>query len=195
MNRTAIDNSISSKMNISRLLLLCLVVGIIVGVTVSFGVSDTALETLCSAGGDSICVLEGQWLLLFLRYFFVYQFWLTLEFVTGFGAFYQPICCLVVMLSGFSFGVLLRGVCLTSAVWLNALCFLPWKILMLFFELIQSQNSVCLADMYLNISLTNENRLGLNKYLREYFTKFLLYTLACAVVSALRVLIVCLCAP
>lgn len=192
MNRTAIDNCTSSKINISRLLLLCLAVGITVGVTVSFCVSDTALESLCSVNGDYLYILEGRWLLLFLRYFLVYQFWLTLEFATGFGAFYQPICCLVIMSSGFSFGILLRGICLTSAVWLNALCFLPWKILMLIFELMQSENSVCLADMYLSISLTNENRLGLNKHLREYVTKFSVYTLACAVISALRVLTVCL---
>lgn len=193
MNNTALENKISARINIARLLLLCLVIGITVGVVISFGISDSALADVCSPQTAFTLLQNGQWLQLFFRYFLIYQFWLTLEFATGYGAFYQPICYLALMTSGFSFGILLRGVCLTDTVWLSALCFLPWKIISLIFELLQSKNAICLADMYLNISLTNENRLGLNKHLRDYLAKFIVYTLACAVISALRVLTLCLC--
>lgn len=194
MNCIAANQNHRCSFNASGLLLLCLAVGVIAGVAVSFTVNDLALANLCASQNDASSVMHGYWLLTFLKYYLTYQFWLTLEFVFGFGPAFPPLSFLTLMLSAFSLGVSLRGICLTDAVIVNALCSLPWKLAVLLLELCQTNNSLRLADMYLGISLTCENRIGLKREVSDYLAKFLVYSLCCAVLSALRCLIVCLCA-
>lgn len=194
MNCIVVNQNQKCSLNLSRLLLLCLAIGVAVGVIVSFAVDDKALANYCVAQIDFSSFVNGQWLVTFVKYFLMYQFWLALEFAFGFGPAFQPLCFLTLMLSAFSFGICVRAVCLTNNVLVTAACLLPWKSALLLLELFQSNNSVRLADMYLGVSLTCENRIGLKREVSDYLAKFLVYSLSCAVLSALRCLTVCLCA-
>ncbi len=180
------------KINLTALLMLCCIVGIAVGTFLSFSVDESVLADMTSCSRLIAKASQGQWFSLFLRYFFVNASMLACAFVFGFGAFYQPLSFILLMIKGTELGLLTRGVYLTDDVLQSLGAYLPFALLNTALLVAQTKQSVELSNMYLSLTLTNENRLGLKNEAGDCFAKLCIYLLLAAIVAALRCLVICL---
>ncbi len=173
-------------------LVISSVVGIATGVVFSFFVSSDLLASVSSASGAIEIARNGGWFGLFLRYFVLNFAWLLLSFLFGFGPVFQPLCFILVMLKAAVLGLFTRAVYSAPDALQSLVVFIPGGIASFAVIARQTKHAIDLSNMYLSITVTNENRLGLKNQAGEYSARFLAFSLTLAIISALRCLTICL---
>lgn len=188
MNERVLLNNRRINADVSAV--LCVVIGIIAGVILSFGIEREILASVCSFDGVYAKAESGQWFILFVSLFVRVQIWLLTAFVFGFGAVYQPLSLILLAFRGLGLGACTRGVYLTANVLPNLAAFLPVSIASLAVLILQTNDAVRLQSMYFALTVTNENRIGLKREAKDYVAKFLIYSLVLAVASMIECIII-----
>ncbi len=181
-----------SKPSISLMLTLSVIIGIIAGAIISLSVSDEALSVICDTSQYIEAVCRGKWLLEILRYTAIESIWLFVIYALGFGAIYQPMCFLLMMLKGGLLGFISRGIFAASDVLASLAIILPSGVASIAVFYCAVRRAVNLSEAYFAMTVTNENRLGLKNEAADYTSAFFISILIIAIISAMRCLIICL---
>ncbi len=158
-------------------------VGITAGVILSLKMDEASLITLGGSEAKLALAAEGSWLRLFWGSFSGAFALLAAAFVLGFCAVAQPLEMLLMAFRGLGLGVCIRGIYLGSGVFRSMAVFLPFAVFSTAILWLTSREALAMSSRYLEISKTNENRLGLKNEVRDYITRFMIYAMLLAVLS------------
>lgn len=168
------------------LLAAALIVGIVLGVIVSFGMNESDLLAAYTGG---VYKDFNSWSDAFLTYFIGSASFVAAAFLMGFGAVSHPFELMLVAFKGLGLGVLARAVYSCDEILIRMALFLPFAVLSSGVLIMQSCESVAMSSRYFSISVTTENRLGIANEFRDYIFKFIIFLTSCAVISALNCLV------
>ncbi len=180
------------KPSINMMLILSVIIGIIAGAVISLSVADEALSVICDTSRYVEAVSHGKWLFEILRYTAIECVWLFIIFTLGFGAIYQPMCFLLLMIKGGLLGFTARGIFVTPNVLESLAIILPAGFASIAVFYCAVKRAVNLSEVYFAMTVTNENRLGLKNEAADYTSAFFIAILIIAIISAMRCLIICL---
>lgn len=167
-----------------------LVLGIALGVAVSFGMNEEALARIGDMSDKLMGLESDNWLNACLSSFFGAEVFVIALFLCGFGAVFQPVSIAVCALRGIGLGICVTGAYLSDSPLVSISVFLPFAILSTAVILVQAKQSLHLSGCYLALSTTTENRLGIKNEAAEYTARFIYLSLILAIICALDCLII-----
>ncbi len=167
-----------------------LVLGIALGVALSFVIADGSLVRIGDMSNKLIGFKSDDWLSACLTSFFGAEVFVVTLFLCGFSAVFQPVSIAVCALRGIGLGICVTGAYLSDSPLINIAAFLPFAILSTAIILVQAKQSLHLSGCYLALSMTSENRLGIKNEAAEYTAKFIYLSLILAIICALDCFII-----
>lgn len=171
----------AKPLSLELILALAAAVGVTAGVIFSLGMPKETLAALSGVDEKLALSASGAWHSVFLRSFAGPGMLLSAAFLLGFSALGQPFEILLAAFRGLGLGLCVRGVYLSGSLPEALLAFLPYALLSTGILILGCRESFRLSVMYLKMSLSSENRLGMKNEIRSYAVRFLIYMLLLAI--------------
>lgn len=170
-------------MNIDVALAVFCAAGVTAGVILSVRMDEASLISLGGAETKLALAADGRWLKLFAGSFFGIFAMTAVAFLCGFCAVAQPLELLLMSFRGLGLGICVRGIYLGNDVLRSMAVFLPFSVLSTGILWLASREAFTMSLRYLELSSTNENRIGLKNEVRDYTTRFMIFVMMLAVLS------------